>query len=93
MDADHELKMNPSRREIRVLLLHEFRLGHNATEAANNICSTMGEDVLSTRTAQHWFNRFKNGNLELDDLPRSGRPLEVDVDLLKQLIEQDPRLT
>ncbi len=52
-----------------------------------------GEDVLSTRTAQHWFNRFKNGNLELDDLPRSGRPLEVDVDLLKQLIEQDPRLT
>jgi hypothetical protein len=31
----------------------------------------MGEDVLSTRTAQHWFNRFKNGNFELDDLPQS----------------------
>ena len=93
MDADHELKMNLSRREIRVLLLHEFRLGHKATEAANNICSTMGEDVLSIRTAQHWFNRFKNGNFELDALPRPGRPLEVDVDLLTQLIEQDPRLT
>jgi len=53
----------------------------------------MGDNVLSTRTAQHWFNRFKNGNLELDDLPRSGRPVEVDVNLLKQLIEQDPRLT
>jgi len=93
MDADHELKMNLSRREIRVLLLHEFRLDHKATEAANNICSTMGEDVLSIRTAQHWFNRFKNGNLELDDLPRPGIPMELDVDLLKQLIEQDPRLT
>jgi hypothetical protein len=92
MDADHELKMNLSRREIRVLLLHEFRLSHKATEAANNICSTMGEAVLSIRTAQHWFNRFKNGNLELDDLLQLGRPLEVDVDLLKQLIEQDPRL-
>jgi hypothetical protein len=66
---------------------HEFRLGHKATEAANNICSTMGEDVLSTRTAQHWFNRFKNGNFELDDLPRSSRPIELNVDLLKQLIE------
>jgi hypothetical protein len=53
MDADHELKMNLSRREIRVILLHEFRLDHKATEAANNICSTMGEDVLSIRTAQH----------------------------------------
>ena len=89
MDADHELKINLSRREIRVLLLHEFRLGHKATEAANNICSTVGEDALSIRTAQHWFNRFKNGNLELDDLRRPGRPLEVDVDLLKQLIERE----
>ena len=82
--------MNLFRREIRVLLLHEFGLGHKATEAINNICST---DVLSIRTAQHCFNRFKNGNLEPDDLPRPVRPLEVDVDHLKQLIEQDPRLT
>ena len=34
----------------------------------------------------------RSGNLELDDLLRPGRPLEVDVDHLKQLIEQDPRL-
>ena len=93
MDADHELEINLSRREIRVLLLHEFRLDHKATEATNNICTTMGEDILSIRTAQHWFNRFKNGNFELDDLPRSGRPSEVDVELLKQLIEEEPRLT
>ena len=60
MDVDHKLEMNLSNREIQVLLLHEFRLGRKATEATNNICSTMGEDVLSTRTAQRWFNRFKN---------------------------------
>jgi histone-lysine N-methyltransferase SETMAR len=93
MDVDLELEFKISRRELRVLLLHEFCLGHKATEATSNICSTMGKDVLSIRTAQHWFNRFKNGNLELDDLPRSGRPLEVDLDVLKQLIEEDPRLT
>ena len=93
MDVDHKLKMNLSHREIRLLLLHEFCLGRKATEATNNICSTMGEDVLSTRTAQCWFNRFKNGNFELANFPRSGRPMEPDVDLLKQLIEEDPRLT
>lgn len=79
--------------KIWVVLLHDFRLGYKPTEAANNICSMMSEDVLSIRTAQHWFNRFKNGNLELDDLPSSARPLEVGVDILKQLIEEDPRLT
>ena len=93
MDVDHGLKMNLSHREIRALLLHEFRLGRTATEATNNICSAMGEDILSICTAQHWLNRIKNGNLEFDDLLRSGRPLELDVDLLKQFIEEDPRLT
>ena len=85
--------MKLSRRELRLLLLHEFRLGRKATEATSNICGTMGTAVLSIRTAQHWFYRFKNGNFELDDLPDSGRPLQVDMDLLKELIEQDPRLT
>jgi [histone H3]-lysine36 N-dimethyltransferase SETMAR len=93
MTTQSSAKINISRREIRVLLLHEFRLGHKASEAANKICSTMGPDVLSIRTAQLWFDRFRNGNYELDDQPRSGRPLEVDIDQLKQLVEQDPRLT
>ena len=88
-----ELELKISRRELRVLSLHEFRLDHQATEATSNIHSTMGKYVLSTRTAQHWFNRFKNSNFELDDLPRSRRVLEVDLNVLKQLTEEDPRLT
>ena len=35
MDVDVESKINLSHREIRVLLLHEFRLGQTATEAAS----------------------------------------------------------
>ena len=67
MDVDRESKMNLSCKELRVLLLHEFRLGRKATEAARNICSTMGEDTLSIHTVQHWFNWFKCGNFELND--------------------------
>lgn len=36
---------------------------------------------------------FKNDDLELDDFPQSVRPMELDVDILKQLIEEHPRLT
>ena len=53
----------------------------------------MGKDTLLIRTMQYWFNRFKSGNFELNDSPHSGGPLEVAVDVLKQLIEEDPRLT
>ena len=67
VDVDRESEMNLSCKELRVLLLHEFRLDRKATEAARNTCTTMGEDTLSVRTAQHCFNWFKSGNFELND--------------------------
>ena len=53
MDVDLELELKISRRELRVVLVHEFRLDHKATEATSKVCSTMGKDVLSIRTVQH----------------------------------------
>ena len=68
MDVDRKSEMNLSCKELRMLLPDEFRLSHKAMEATSNIYSTIGENVFTIRTAQHWF---KNGSLELDDLPRS----------------------
>ena len=80
MDVDRESEMNLSCKELQVLLLHELHLGR---KAARNMCSTMGEDTLSIRIAQHCFSRFNSGNFELDDSRHSGRPLEVDVDVFE----------
>ena len=93
MDVDLELEIEISHRKRRLLLLHEFRLDRKATKATSNICSTMGKNILSVRTAQHCFHRFRNGNFELDDLPRTERSLQADMGLLKQLIEEDLSLT
>jgi len=49
-DVDLELEMKISRRELRVLLFHEFRLGRKATKATSNIWIRMGKDALSIRT-------------------------------------------
>ena len=53
----------------------------------------MAHDIISTCTIQHWFNRFNNENFEFDDPSRSGRSVEVNLDQLKQFIEDDPRFT
>ena len=73
-NIDLELEMKVSLRELRKLLLHEFRLGRKATQATNNTCITLDKDALSIRARQYWFDRFQNGIFEIDDLPRSGRP-------------------
>ena len=81
MEVDHRPKINLPWKEIQALSLYEFRLDHQATEAANNICRTMGEDMVFIRPAQHLGNRFTNSNLELGNLLPSSRPLELDMDL------------
>ena len=53
MDVDLELETKISRRELRLPLLDEFRLGRKATDVTRNICGTMGKNVLAVRTAQH----------------------------------------
>lgn len=85
--------MEISKHDIRILLMHEYRLGNNATVASNKICQTMGKSVVSVRTAQDWFKKFKEGYSNLDDRPRAGRPLDINIDELNDLIEQDPRQT
>lgn len=71
--------MKISGKELQMLLLHEFCLGHKTTEATNNICHTIGKDALSIRTAQCSLNQFKNDKFVLDDSPHTGRALEVDM--------------
>ena len=93
MNVDQQSKTNFSRQDLRVLLPHEFRLARIAIQTARSICSMMSEDTLSIPTAQHCFNRFNSGNLQLSDSSHSRRPLQVNVDVLNQLIQEDPALT
>ena len=52
-----------------------------------------GEGAVTDRTCQNWFAKFHAGNFLLDDVPQSGRPLEVDRDQIKTLTENNQRST
>jgi len=93
MSMMDECNFELSRRDVRVLLLYEYRMGHRAAEAARNICSFMGGGVVSERDAQLWFKRFRDGQTDLDDLPRSGRPREIDDDELQKIVDSDSTLS
>ncbi|GFU01624.1 histone-lysine N-methyltransferase SETMAR [Trichonephila clavipes] len=50
-------------------------------------------DVLTVRQWQNWFAKFRSGNFDVEDAPRSGRPVEADKDAIKALVDANRRIT
>ena len=48
-----------------------------------------GEGAMTDRMCQKWFVKFSAGDFSLDNAPWSGRPVEVDRDQIKTLIENN----
>ena len=76
--------------EIWTLLKHYWKQNYNASAAARKICEVEGEDVVISRIAQRWFQKFKNGENELQDQPRSGRPMTLNSAMLHKSVENNP---
>ena len=51
------------------------------------------EGAVTDQMCQKWFAKFHGGDFSLDDAPWSGRPVEVESDQIKTLIENDQSYT
>lgn len=82
----------PTEEHLRHCILFHFRSGVNAKVATKKICDVYGE-VLKVNKCQRWFRKFSNGDFDLSDRDRSGRPVGFDNDALKALVEKNPKLS
>ena len=76
--------------ELRVLLRHFWRQNLDAKAAAKAICDVEGEGVVAPQTGQKLFKRFNEGDLDLEDRPRSGRPTGLDEGDLQAVLDVEP---
>ncbi|KAK6062079.1 hypothetical protein COOONC_00245 [Cooperia oncophora] len=77
--------MEHQKEHFRHILLFYFRKGKNASQAHKKLCAVYGDEALKER--QNWFAKFRS------DEERSGRPVEVDDDLIKAIIDSDRHST
>ena len=75
------------KKQIRVIFLFEFKMGHKAVETTHNINNTFGPGTANECTVQWWFKMFCKGDQSLEDEEHSGWPLEVDNDQLRAIIK------
>jgi len=80
--------MDTSKEKIRHVLQFFFDKGENASQAAENV-NSVGPDTVTANHAQFWFRRFRSGNFDVKDAPRSGRPIVENSNKIMEIVESD----
>lgn len=86
-------KMSEISEKIRYILQFYYEKGKSAAQAREKICGVYGQNALSNATACRWFARFRSGNFDVKDAPRSGRPHVENVDEIFQKIHEDRHIS
>ena len=76
--------------ETRVILRHYWKQNFTASAAARQICQVEGEGKVSNRTARKWFKQFSQGDTNLTDKKRSGRPKTINSEAILNAVEINP---
>jgi len=63
----------PNSRHLREVLIFCFHMKKSATEDHRMLSNTYGEVTISERTCREAFQRFKNGDLDVEDRHSGGR--------------------
>ena len=83
------MEMILDKKQIQVIFLFKFNMGHEAAEISLNINNTLGLGTANERTVQRWFEKFCKGSETFEGEEHSGQLLEVGNDQLREIIKVD----
>ena len=78
--------MEENKQHFQHIMFYYFKKGKIQIK---KIYAVYGECSLTDGICQKWFAVFRAGDFSLDNAPWSGRPVEVDRDQIKTLIENN----
>ena len=76
-------------------------LGINASLIYEELTTVYGAQAISSSTVQRWSKYFREGKMEIEDDPRSGRSVskitdkitDENIELVRTIIDEDPHST
>ena len=76
-------------RHLRELLIYFFNLKKSSAEAHRLLVEAYGETALSERSCREWFQKFKNGEFDVEDKECRGKPKVYEDAELESLLDED----
>ncbi|EYC12537.1 hypothetical protein Y032_0047g1535 [Ancylostoma ceylanicum] len=74
-------------------MLYDFKQGKTAAESHRSLCEAFGKDVISESQCRRWFQRFRSGDEDLEDEPLARGRSVIDDEVLREVVESDPKQT
>ncbi|GFQ71631.1 HTH_48 domain-containing protein [Trichonephila clavata] len=68
-----------SKEEVRAVIRYEWACGVSGTEIHNRLVEVYGPGVMSKQMVRRWCRTFSDGRQQVEDIPRAGRPLQMQV--------------
>ncbi|RLU23961.1 hypothetical protein DMN91_004169 [Ooceraea biroi] len=90
---DKSLEMNEEKLHLLHIMLYEYRKGVKPRTATKNIQDVYQDRAPAIRTVKEWFARFRRGDFCLDNDPRSGRSSSVDDNIVRDLVQDNSRVS
>lgn len=80
----------PTKKHLREVLIFCFHCGNRAADAHRLLVDVYGAAAPTDKSCRSWFRRFKDGDFNVEDKERSGRPKKFQDAELGELLDQDP---
>ncbi|GFS68996.1 histone-lysine N-methyltransferase SETMAR [Trichonephila clavipes] len=81
--------MEVIKEKIQFILQFFFDKGKNVSQVAEIVNGVYGADTVTANYVQFWFCRFRSGNFDVKDAPRTGKPVVENVDKITEIIDVD----
>jgi len=78
-----------NKHHLRELLIYFFNLKKSPAEAHRLLVEAYGDAALSEKRCREWFQKFKNGEFDVENKDRSGRPKVYEDAELEALLDED----
>ncbi|XP_035727538.1 histone-lysine N-methyltransferase SETMAR-like [Vespa mandarinia] len=83
--------MGRERQHLRYVMFHCSKKGDSVKNTVDEICTVYGHGAITITTVRNWFKKFRGGNFNLKDEDRSSQPKTTDTDLIKAMLDKNPR--
>src|SRR5688572_15666694 len=85
------------KQDYRIYVQERTNLGEKAIDIHRDLVTLHGHQAPTYSTIQKWSKQIRDGRMDIEDNPRSGRPVTAttteNIERVRTIIEEDPHST